>query len=125
EIVKGLSVGEDIVTSGQFLIDSEASLKASIARMSSINNNTKKETSGNDRKKIIGTGVLKEIMASQNKINIAHDPIPALSWPDMIMDFDVKASIELGQFNKNDKVKFELEKSENGYVIKALSKFSN
>ncbi|MDH5601346.1 MAG: efflux RND transporter periplasmic adaptor subunit, partial [Gammaproteobacteria bacterium] len=47
EIVKGLSVGEDIVTSGQFLIDSEASLKASIARMSSINNNTKTETSGN------------------------------------------------------------------------------
>ena len=35
EIIKGLEVGESIVTSGQFLIDSEASLKASLARMSS------------------------------------------------------------------------------------------
>lgn len=35
EIIKGLSVGDKVVTSGQFLIDSEASLKASIARMSS------------------------------------------------------------------------------------------
>jgi Cu(I)/Ag(I) efflux system membrane fusion protein len=35
EIIKGLEVGERIVTSGQFLIDSEASLKASLARMAS------------------------------------------------------------------------------------------
>ena len=35
EIIKGLEEGDTVVTSGQFLIDSEASLKASIARMSS------------------------------------------------------------------------------------------
>ena len=34
EIIRGLQVGDKIVTSGQFLIDSEANLKASIARMS-------------------------------------------------------------------------------------------
>jgi len=34
EIVKGLREDETVVTSGQFLIDSEASLKASLARMS-------------------------------------------------------------------------------------------
>jgi len=34
EIKSGLSAGEKVVTSAQFLIDSEASLKASIARMS-------------------------------------------------------------------------------------------
>jgi Cu(I)/Ag(I) efflux system membrane fusion protein len=34
EIISGLNVGDTVVTSGQFLIDSEASLKASIARMS-------------------------------------------------------------------------------------------
>ena len=33
EIVEGLKDGETVVTSGQFLIDSEASLKASLARM--------------------------------------------------------------------------------------------
>ncbi len=34
EILEGLREGERVVTSGQFLIDSEASLKASLARMS-------------------------------------------------------------------------------------------
>lgn len=35
EIIKGLTTEDKVVTSGQFLIDSEASLKASIARMTS------------------------------------------------------------------------------------------
>ncbi len=33
EILQGISVGDKVVTSGQFLIDSEANLKASMARM--------------------------------------------------------------------------------------------
>ena len=33
EILSGLDEGETVVTSGQFLIDSEASLKASLMRM--------------------------------------------------------------------------------------------
>ena len=34
EIARGLDAGEDVVISGQFRIDSEASLKASLMRMS-------------------------------------------------------------------------------------------
>ncbi|MDX1698190.1 MAG: efflux RND transporter periplasmic adaptor subunit, partial [Thiohalobacterales bacterium] len=34
EILSGLEAGEEIVISGQFLIDSEASLRASLMRMS-------------------------------------------------------------------------------------------
>ena len=40
EIVSGLEEGDQVVISGQFLIDSEASLKASLMRMS------KSETNG-------------------------------------------------------------------------------
>ncbi|MCP4409728.1 MAG: efflux RND transporter periplasmic adaptor subunit, partial [Gammaproteobacteria bacterium] len=34
EIISGLAEGKEVVVSGQFLIDSEASLKASLMRMS-------------------------------------------------------------------------------------------
>jgi Cu(I)/Ag(I) efflux system membrane fusion protein len=33
EIIAGLEAGDQVVTSGQFLIDSEASLRASFSRM--------------------------------------------------------------------------------------------
>lgn len=128
EIIKGLSVGDKIVTSGQFLIDSEASLKASIARMSSSNDDistsgmtgTKAEMVKSN--KIMGTGIIKELMPDQSKINLAHDPIPDLDWPDMVMDFEIKDSVSLKGLNKDDKVEFELEKSESGYMIKSITK---
>lgn len=128
EIINGLNVGDKIVTSGQFLIDSEASLKASIARMSSSNDAMSSDGMTDMKadmvksKKIIGTGVLKELMPMKNKINMAHDPIPALDWPDMVMDFDVKGDVSLKGLNKDDKVEFELEKGDNGYMIKSITK---
>ena len=73
-------------------------------------------------KKIMGTGILKELMPMQNKINMAHDPIPALDWPEMVMDFDLKENLSLKGLNKGDKVEFELEKGENGYVVKSITK---
>lgn len=36
EILEGLEAGDEVVTSGQFLIDSESSMQASFARMSSV-----------------------------------------------------------------------------------------
>ena len=43
EIASGLKAGEQVVTSGQFLIDSEASIKASFSRMSKPENMTDTE----------------------------------------------------------------------------------
>ncbi len=128
EIIKGLAVGDKVVTSGQFLIDSEASLKASIARMYSANDDmssagmTGIKADMVKSKKIMGTGILKELMPMKNKINMAHDPIPALDWPSMVMDFDLKENLSLKGLNKGDKVEFELEKGENGYVVKSITK---
>ena len=128
EIISGVNVGDKVVTSGQFLIDSEASLKASIARMSSANDPiTGDGTTGMKAdmvksKKIMGTGVVNKLMPSENKINMAHDPIPAIDWPDMIMDFNVNGDVSLDKLSNGDKVEFELEKSNNGYTIKKITK---
>ena len=128
EIISGLNVGDKVVTSGQFLIDSEASLKASIARMTSSNDAmlddgmTGMKAEMVKSKKIMGTGILNELMPSKNKINMAHDPIPALDWPDMVMDFDVNSDVSLKGLNKGDKVEFELEKGDNGYAVKSITK---
>ena len=123
EIKGGLSEGEMVVTSGQFLIDSEASLKASLKRMASPveTNVMAKETDT----AIIGTGILREIMPDANKVNMTHDPIPALKWPDMTMDFKVRPDVKLDSFKPDDRVMFELEQGEEGYVIKSMHVHDN
>ena len=63
QIVSGLPPGAEVVTSGQFLLDSEASLKASLARMSG-GGAEGQENQAEMTKQIMGTGVLGEIRSS-------------------------------------------------------------
>ncbi len=119
EIKRGLSPGDMVVTSGQFLIDSEASLKASLQRMSSAPDDV---MSMQKSEAITGSGILHELMPEQNKINMSHDLIPALGWPEMTMPFKVKPGVKLDQFKPDDKVEFELEEDADGYVIKTMRK---
>jgi Cu(I)/Ag(I) efflux system membrane fusion protein len=114
EIISGLAEGEKVVTSGQFLIDSEASLKASLKRMSG------KTDSKMPEKKIIGTGVLKELLPSEHKLKMYHDPIKEIGWPDMTMYFRFKHGVSVEGFKVGDKIEFELEQGKDGYVIKAI-----
>ena len=119
EIINGLEAGETVVTSGQFLIDSEASLKASLQRMQSGDSSSAAPAAAAP---ITGTGVLREIMAQDNKVNLTHEPIPALGWPDMTMDFRIKPGVSLEGYAAGDAVVFELETGEDGYVIKSMHK---
>jgi len=130
EIIKGLNVGDKVVTSGQFLLDSEASLKASLARMSSSDNSMKDEdmadmkpdTSQTEDKKIMSTAILNSVMLEHNMINLSHEPIPALNWPAMEMNFNVKKNVSLNGLNKGDNVEFELEKKGGEYVVTSITK---
>lgn len=125
EIVKGIKEGDRVVTSGQFLIDSEASLKASIARMSSTDDKKDDMEDMKMDEKIMGTATLNSVMPAHSMINMSHAPIPALDWPAMEMDFNVKKDVSLEGLNKGDKVEFELEKGESGYVVKFIEKSKN
>ncbi len=73
EIVKGIEAGTRVVVSGQFLIDSEASLRASGTRMQG----------GADLHRT--DGVLEHV--ASDALTISHAPVPALKWPEMTMEF--------------------------------------
>lgn len=122
EIQAGLREGERVVTSGQFLIDSEASLKASLARMGAAANNNGDDTHEMEARPITGTGIIKKIIPTENRLNLAHDPIDALGWPSMIMDFDIKAGVKLEGLKVGDKVTFGLEQGKDGYIIGTIRK---
>ncbi len=118
EIISGLREGEKIVVSGQFLIDSEASLKASLMRMSDTAGDTR---SGKNRVRVTTVaGVLKQWIPDSGKANLQHEAIPSLGWPAMTMDFDLGAGVSMERVKPGDQVEFDLAEVEGGYVITAI-----
>ena len=96
QIVDGLNGSEYVVTSSQFLLDSEASIKASLNRMSepaAASKNSMDDMKA-DSKMVTGKGVVRDLMG-EGKINLSHDPIQALGWPSMTMDFKLTDGVSI------------------------------
>lgn len=105
EIRKGLTSGQRVVASGQFLIDSEASLKSTLTRLeNSENSTTGKSTDG----KHIGNAKITGIDAAKGKIDLSHGPIPSMKWPAMTMGFRVEDKSQLSNIKPGDEIEFEL-----------------
>jgi membrane fusion protein, copper/silver efflux system len=85
EIRKGLQAGQKVVVSGQFLVDSEANLKATATRMSEMPAPAA-SVDGTHR----GEGKVERI--GKEEITISHGPIASLKWGPMTMGFKVPAS---------------------------------
>lgn len=118
EILSGLKAGEDIVVSGQFLIDSEASLNAGLQRMETSAQHTTSQHSPSLSKNIIqGKGIIKAMDISTHSITLQHEPIPALSWPAMTMDFAVDKNVDLNHFKAMDHIQFILMKNNAGNLV--------
>ncbi len=100
EILAGLKEGERVVASGQFLIDSEASLKGALDRL---------EAGGGGPATLHkGRGTVTGIDAAKGRIEIDHEAIASLKWPRMTMEFTVADPRMLGALKKGDPVEFEL-----------------
>ncbi|HAU2406559.1 TPA: efflux RND transporter periplasmic adaptor subunit [Legionella pneumophila] len=119
EILSGLKLGEHVVISGQFLIDSEANLKAGLGRMqtSTQNANAEQESSYENTQSFEAKGIIKAVNLSQNTVTIQHEPIPDLNWPMMTMSFHVASDINLKQFKEGENISFTLQKRNNEQVI--------
>ncbi|PPD55582.1 MAG: efflux transporter periplasmic adaptor subunit [Methylotenera sp.] len=117
EIMSGLKVGEEVVSSGQFLIDSEASLTGVLARLSQQNKAMEKgmgemempmQKTADTEKMPKGRGRVVDVDAQSGKVTLDHEPIKDLGWPSMTMGFKVKDSKQLSKLKAGDEVEFDL-----------------
>ncbi len=124
EILQGVKQGDDIVVSGQFLIDSEASMRASLNRMTEPEAD-KVATSDKltmEYKTVTGSGVIRAINSAEGTLNLQHEPIEALGWPSMTMDFQLTGDVSLDGLSVNDPVMFTLEEIDDRYRITSIHK---
>ena len=115
EIRKGLDAGQKVVVSGQFLIDSEASLKASTQRMEDAPA-TADEGSGQIHR---GKGKVETI--DHGEITLSHGPIASLQWGAMTMGFRVKDASLLSGLKPGQMIEFELTQVGNDYVVSRIT----
>ncbi len=112
EIRRGLSAGDQVVLSGQFLIDSEASLSGALARLQG-------PQAHRGRGKVLG------VDAQEGRVELDHEPIASLQWPRMTMEFVVKDKSQLAGIREGDTVEFEMQgqpDKDGDYVIESLRK---
>ena len=121
EIRKGLQAGDNVVLSGQFLIDSEASLGATLSRLEGASQPEASSPAGAHK----GRGKVKEIDARAGRVELDHEPIASMQWPAMSMGFIVEDKAQLAKLKKGDAVQFEVRAKpdpDGSYVISRIGK---
>ena len=110
EVRKGLQAGQKVVVSGQFLIDSETSLKGTASHMG--------EPAA--ARQHSAQGKVERIDATS--ITISHGPVASLDWGPMTMDFALPASGLPRGVAPGDSVTFDFTQgSDGGYRISSIS----
>ena len=114
-IESGLDEGQKIVASGQFLIDSEASLQGIVASPSGPDEALPAAVALHE-----ADAVIKGL--SGTSVTLAHGPFKTLSMPGMTMEFPL-ANPELGQGLKvGDRVRVGVRETDDGLLVEKLDK---
>jgi len=110
EILSGLGAGDEVVTSAQFLIDSEASLTGGIQRLDASGLMSRESNNG----AVFGSGIVEAIDVEARRIRVSHGPIENLGWTAMTMEFDVLSDVDLNSILVGQNIRFSLRPSEVG-----------
>ncbi len=108
EILEGLSDGEKVVSSAQFLLDSESSKSSDFKRMNH-----------NDAQDAVPSSVwvsaqVQSLMAGHKMLTLTHDPIPEWDWPEMTMDFTVTEAVDFSKLSAGLTLHVEVTKTSSG-----------
>lgn len=118
-IRQGLTAGQKVVASGQFLLDSEASMRGIVAQPNTVAAPVAAPATPKDQGTTFETrGVIEELDASN--IKFRHEPVPALRWPAMTMGFKRAKDLQSLGFKVGDTVQFQFRAIGDEYEVVIL-----
>lgn len=118
EILAGLTEGERIVASGQFLIDSEASLASIETRPISGPNVPSSQAA---QRPIVHESAGRIELIERGGITISHEPVLAIRWPAMTMRFRVLDSALLRGLKRGQRVRFAFDQPPQGPTLRRIA----
>lgn len=120
EILAGLSEGEKIVASGQFLIDSEASLSGVDARQIGGAAPARAAKPAARTALYETAGKIEQITATS--VTLSHEPVPAIGWPAMTMTFMLPDARVARGLKAGDRVRFGFDQPPAGPTVRRMAK---
>jgi membrane fusion protein, copper/silver efflux system len=114
EVLEGLEAGQKVVASGQFLLDSEASLRGLTAQPLE----QPASSAGPALHEAEGTIVSLE----DGMVGLSHGPFKTLNMPGMTMSFPVAEPSLVVDLNVDDRVRVGVRESDEGLVIERIEK---
>jgi membrane fusion protein, copper/silver efflux system len=121
EVTSGLTEGQQVVASGQFLIDSEASLTSVLPKLegsaapgasASAHASASAPAAAQTYET---TGKVEKVTASD--ITFSHQPVPALGWGAMTMTFGKPSPTAFPDVKVGESVHFVFKPSDDGYQL--------
>lgn len=105
EVLEGLAENDVVVTSAQFMLDSESSQNADLSRINGID--SMDNTAWAD-------GEITDVMQGGSSITIQHQPVKEWNWPGMTMNFSVSSQVDLKAWQAGDNIRFQMKKQPDG-----------
>ncbi|KVD37035.1 RND transporter MFP subunit [Burkholderia sp. ABCPW 11] len=116
EVLDGLNEGDTVVASGQFLIDSEASLKSVLPRLERAAGTAPAASSSTATAPVYETtGTVEKVTADD--ITFSHQPVPALGWGAMTMAFGKPSAQAFADVKPGQTVRFAFMQTDDGYRL--------
>lgn len=110
EILEGVRDGEKVVSSAQFLLDSESSKSSDFKRM----NSDVDEADASMPSSVWVQASIESMMAGHKMLTLAHEAIPEWEWPEMTMDFIAADSVDFSLLSEGMSLHVEVTKEDNG-----------
>ena len=124
----GLTAGQQVVASAQFLIDSEASLRGIMPAQAQATGTQSASAQGSSvpaapasaPKSFTVRGVIDEVTPTE--MTLTHDAVPELKWPGMTMPFKLAAPELAKGLKPEQQVRFTFRQQGKDFVITAVER---
>ena len=117
EILAGLDVGETVVTSAQFLLDSESSKTSDFKRMHNMSDADMSTSEPASDNTVMVNGVINSLMPAHRMLNVSRGPIEQWNRPAATADFIASEEVNMSALSEGMEIQFTFYVNQGQFIV--------